>query len=235
MLKFPAFDGTASAEVNLNDESQLWLKEHGANYEVANPLLRPDVCQLMVNDLHQRLFVESSFGGYLEDRAQLWAGSYLERANRPWHLGVDVNMPAGTQAIANQPLTVRFVDGPDPAIQDDDNGAWGSRIIVESVNEEDPLLLLAHLSNEKRWHIGQVIQPEEVIATIGSWENSENGNWYDHVHIQGVTRQRFEELLRTDPTLQNLNGYAHTDDLENVKIWYPNPSPYVVMPGHLKK
>lgn len=61
------------APVNLEVEAQKWLKGRGLAARKnlvarGNPLLNPDICQTMVEDLHRRLNIAWSYGGWMENR-----------------------------------------------------------------------------------------------------------------------------------------------------------------------
>ena len=106
-----------------------------------NPLNDPEVCRGWVERLHERMGVESSFGGYLEDRSHLWRGHYQEASGRFVHLGVDYNVPAGTEVFAPCPLVVHEARA-DP----DQDGGWGGRVIFR-VPGSDLFVILAHLEH----------------------------------------------------------------------------------------
>src|SRR2546422_11572306 len=93
---FPGFPISRSAVVDLNSQAKMWSLRLPDLYLVpgaSNPLLDPYICQQMVEDVHRGLDVDWSYGGYLEYRSFLWAGSYLEETSSFIHVGVDFNVP----------------------------------------------------------------------------------------------------------------------------------------------
>ena len=96
---FSRLDSTASKELNLNTEAQLYLLEHQiidtqGNWLQKNPLINPDKCAHFIQWVHAKYQVTFSYGGYAEDRSTLWHDTYLDASKTYYHLGVDINIPA---------------------------------------------------------------------------------------------------------------------------------------------
>lgn len=232
-----AFDNTAPdlsqaslsrpllAEVNLNQAAQAWRAEH-ADLWVGkkNPLLIPENCQAMVNELHSRLGCPT-WGGYLENRSELWAGSYLEKKNAFIHAGIDVNLPAGTEVRTTQPSRVLRVDNDYP-----EKHGWGVRVIMEPLVQigEPVVIIYAHLQKVS-CGVGAVIGAGDSFAEIGDWAVTEhegrkawNGWWFQHLHIQAASLPYYEQSLTSG--IKALDGYFPESQLENFKAIFPNPS-----------
>ena len=67
--------------------------------DYGNPLNDPWFCDRWVCEVATRLGADHSWGGWLEDRAHLWRGHYLPEGCAI-HLGIDLNVPAGTTVLA---------------------------------------------------------------------------------------------------------------------------------------
>lgn len=214
---FPAYNDKPHAVVNLDDEARLWLAAHpdvrSPDYE--NPLLDPAICQRMIDEVHARLGVLWSHGGYMEDRSTLWAHSYMQADRRFHHLGVDFNVPTGTDVITRHRAEVIRID-------DDrgEEGGWGPRLITRPTEgDRSHLLIHAHLAKDIRWRIGDILEPGTIIAQVGQAPG--NGNWFPHLHVQAIRASHFEELLKTD--LRTLDGYCTDAEKADALLRFPNP------------
>ena len=105
-MLFPELIGKRSTLIDLNLEAKKWLASRST--ESVNPLLDPTICQNFVVECHQKLGIDFSYGGWLEDRSTLWRGSYLDQKRKYIHLGVDFNVPAGTQVAIERAATVIY-------------------------------------------------------------------------------------------------------------------------------
>ena len=220
-MLFPTLAGAKYAEVHLDREAESWIatyeRTHGQG--LRSPLLEPALCQQFVGELHARLGVAWSFGGYLEDRSRLWRGSYLEQTGAFIHLGIDCNVPQGTPFVTQRPAAVVLVDD-----DGDQDGGWGQRMFLkpELPAECDELpeivLIYAHLQ-----HIavapGSRVAAGTVLAEVGGPPH--NGNWAPHLHIQALRYDAFARILTED--FDNLDGYGHADNLAELAGLFPNP------------
>lgn len=165
-----------------------------------SPLLDADRMDRFLRYLHHRWQADYSFGGYVEDRRELWRGSYLDE-NSAVHLGNDVNVPAGTRLTVAQPATL--VHHVHDTCQD---GGWGGVLMFRLAQPIGTIthFLYAHLKNEApRLPIGSHVQPGDVVAVLG--EAHENGGWYEHLHVQALTQAAWD---RTQGDLAKFDGYA---------------------------
>lgn len=212
-------------DANLNEEAIRYWKEIGHTDRATNPLLSAQTCQKMVDAFHRRLGKGWSYGGYMEDRSTIWAGSFLENENRFLHLGVDLNIPAGAEVTASERCTVEHVDG---LREGDHNNNWGTRVFLRPHNENHPILMYAHLSASIRKKVGEIVKPDEVFAHIGS--SMVNGGWYEHCHLQGIDRAHFAHLVDDDGIVRRINGYAKAEQEGQMRQMYPDATPYVDLP-----
>lgn len=228
---FPHIPGPAGPDVNLDNTARGWRQRYPELFEGGqNPLFTdPDVCQQMVHDLHRRLGVLWSYGGWMEDRSTLWAGSYLEQEKKFIHLGVDLNVPAGTEVATDKAAQVLRID-----TDEDRDGGWGTRVIVQHGDKDPYLLMYAHLAQDVRCAVGTALAAGEVFAKVGTPE--ENGQWYPHLHIQAVCARWFYELLQSDKNLATLDGYCSIgsfrdeDRRQAIERRFPNPLQFVEVP-----
>lgn len=212
----PTLDSAQACEVNLNACAAEWLSERGIGGE--NPLLRPENTQKMIEGLHEKLGVHWSYGSYLEDRSTLLRGSYLDSTGGYIHLGVDINVGAGTPIAAPVHATIaNFFDD-----RDEPQG-WGARLILRPSEESLPYIVLGHLSSISH-HEGQQISAGEIIAHVGA--PPFNGNWFPHLHLQYIARHAIP--LHEKDCFRSLDGYGHAKDIETLKSIYPNPTELVL-------
>jgi murein DD-endopeptidase MepM/ murein hydrolase activator NlpD len=151
-----------------------------------NPLNDPEVCREWVERLHERMGVESSFGGYLEDRSHLWRGHYQEASGRFVHLGVDYNVPAGTEVFAPCPMVVH-----ETRADSDQDGGWGGRVISR-VPGTDLLVIFAHLEHGPLPTEGTELVTGARVGVVGRVEV--NGGWFPHLHVQCVRGELPKDL-----------------------------------------
>ncbi len=217
---FPGLGGTSFCKVNLQHEGLRWQAEHPDLFAGgANPLLDPLVCQKFLDDVHARLGVLCSYGGYLEDRSRLWKGSYLDRTGAFVHLGVDFHVPQGTLVAAPRDSTVLLVDD-----DQDRDGGWGPRVFLKLDGQppDDPLLIFAHLQQVAPMP-GKRLRRGSVFAEVGG--PPDNGNWAPHLHIQTIASDRLVEVLVEK--FSELDGYGPADQMEILRATFPDPLPII--------
>jgi murein DD-endopeptidase MepM/ murein hydrolase activator NlpD len=217
---FPGLGGTAFCEINLGEEALRWRAQSPERFVGgANPLLDPAVCQTMVGDLHARLEVDWSYGGYLEDRRHLWQGSYLERTGDFVHLGVDFHVPQGTPVAAPRAAAVFLVDD-----DHDRDGGWGQRVFLRlhGAPPDDPVLIFAHLQ-EIRVKPGTGLPCGAVFAEVGG--PPDNGNWAPHLHLQTIPSEFLVEVFVE--RFAELDGYGPPSRIEDLRVRFPDPLPVI--------
>lgn len=211
---FPGLGTLRFGPINLDREARRRLDELGTPPEERNPLLDPGTCLAFVRDCHRRYGLDASYGGWLEDRRALWRGSYLDEDHRYLHLGIDVNVPAGTSiALPRRSAVVRVDDDhPEPY-------GWGSRLILRPEGMET-VLILAHLSPDIRIGPGDTLEAGELVGRVG--DHPRNGGWFPHLHVQLVELRHFEILLANG--LRDLDGYGLPEDGDRLAVQFPNPT-----------
>lgn len=211
MRIFPDLGHASWGYLNLNQVARAWLRDHNIGPDVPNPLLDPVCCAAMVRAAHIARHLDCSYGGWLEDRRDLWRGSYLDVQGTYQHLGVDFNVPVGTRVAASHAAHVILVDSDVP-----EEGGWGTRIILLPHDRRVPRLIYAHLDPKTSLRTGDRVMPGDELARVG--ESPENGGWFPHLHVQ---------CIAGDPNLLTLDGYGHERDVARWSGICPDPLPYL--------
>jgi hypothetical protein len=206
------------ALVDFAAEAKLWRAAHYADYPT-NPLMEPELATAFIESLHKQWGVSWTWGGYEEDRTELWAGTYLDalaanNTERVIHCGVDINVPHGTVTKAGIHGTVRYCgyDYPLP-------GGWGSYVVIEpSEPHSEYLFIYGHLGGVVV-AAGEVVTPESKLGPIGN--SPFNGIWFPHLHFQVVEKQALEKDLEND--FLKVDGYFPKSKTDYYKKLYPDP------------
>jgi murein DD-endopeptidase MepM/ murein hydrolase activator NlpD len=151
----------------------------------------PSQIQFLLNQFHN-----NTFGGYAEDRKDIWKGTYLDKHGNYIHLGVDINVRAGTNIRC--PFDAKVID---IFIDSDTQIGWGGRIILQP-SEYLPYLVLAHIEPTSLVN-KNYFKKGEIIGQVGTWPA--NGNTFQHLHVQ----------LVKDLDINNFDGYGCVEDLSN--------------------
>lgn len=210
-MLFPDLRRASWGYLNLNLVAREWQRE---NVDPSGPnlLLNPDYCAEMITAAHVERGLDCSYGGWLEDRCDLWRGSYLDEKGNFTHLGVDFNVPAGTRVASEHHARILRVDTDVP-----EEGGWGTRIILQPRGVEG-LLLYAHLDPATPLRAGDEVAPGDVLACVG--RPPDNGGWFPHLHLQRLVSGRLKDL-------DSLDGYGHKRDLAHWSRTCPDPLPLV--------
>lgn len=215
----PEWAYRSCATVNLNDELRARGIQESPDHASGSrsPFLEAQAADRFVAELHRRKGVDWSLGGYLENRSSLLAGSYLTTTGSFIHLGIDMNVPAGSLVASTVCGTVCVVDD-----DHDHEQGWGPRVILrpEEARWRDVVMILGHLEDiavvpETR------VEPGTPLARVG--RAPQNGGWYEHLHVQLMQRARFEEILTQGGAF--IDGYGHPRELEALRTLYPDPTP----------
>ena len=218
---FPKLNDKKCAYVNLNLEAQIWIQNR-ENSKRGNPLIDPNICEQFVAEVHKKYKFDFSYGGYMEDRSVLWKGSYLEKWHTFTHLGIDINASAGTEIAASFDFSITKIDNDYP-----EEGGWGPRIIIRHASE--PLYFIyAHLDRDIQKKVGERIANGQIFAKVG--KPPFNGNWFPHLHVQGITAEYFSEI-ETKNLWSELDGYGLMGEMELNKTRFPDPTPYIELPS----
>jgi len=214
---FPELKGKKCGYVNLNLEAEKWVLAQGISSD-PHPLLDPAVCQKMVDAVHKKFSLDFSYGGWMEDRSFLWKGSYLDTDKTYIHLGVDINVPAGTKIAAAFDAEVVKIDDDYP-----EDGGWGPRVILKHASQ--PIYMIhAHLSKDISCKVGDTLKQGDVFAEVG--KAPFNGNWFPHLHLQVISKAYFEELEKGD-LWHELDGYGVSEETEENAVRFPDPLQYL--------
>ena len=145
---------------------------------------------------------KNTYGGYAEDRRDIWHGSYLDNHQNYIHLGIDINIAAGFSIRC--PFDANVVD----IFTDTDTKiGWGGRLILKQ--NDSPYLILAHI-NPTTLINKSFVKKGEYLGAVGTWPT--NGNVFEHLHVQAVKHLNFNTL----------DGYGYVHDLHN------NPDPFQI-------
>ena len=153
-----------------------------------------------------------TIGRYDEDRKGMYTQD-LFGGERTIHVGLDIGAPAQTSIYA-------FHEGKIHSFADNDqDGSYGPTIITEHSIQINGVLtslwvLHGHLSRTSLQGLtaGDKILRGQEIGRIG--EESENGGWPPHVHIQ---------LSLKEPKKPDLPGVVTPENRNQALIDYPDP------------
>ena len=190
-IMFPSLKGKWGG-IDLNECSKSFHPDWGIG---ENPLLKADNQIAFVADMHNRMEVDYSYGGYLENRSAMWRDLYMMKENppKPIHLGMDFNVPAGTEVCLPFNGWVQHISK-----GEDQDGGWGGRMDFKC-STHSFYFIIAHLDPESIWQFHPSKQPriwhggypqQHVIALVG--DSGVNGGWFTHVHVQIVSEQEYE-------------------------------------------
>lgn len=165
-----------------------------------------------MNDYNQKLLVNNNvswwLGWYLEDRSYILTGTHIQKEWRIFHLGIDILFQSGTSLYSplDSIIYERWYESGD--------GNYGGYVIMKySVSGSEFYALYGHLAVDsitsesavKRW---------EKFAEL--WKESENGNWFPHLHLQVFTGR--------DLDIWKNKGYCKLENIARMKYLCPDPS-----------
>src|SRR5581483_4106920 len=161
------------AKINLNDEFKRFDDE-----TLRSPACNPVWCADMVKKIHIEKGVDFSYGGFLEYRGDVWRGHYMSKTSDYIHVGVDYNVPIGTEVIipADGILLLAELDV-------DRFGGWGGRMIfhMEDENSIPKYVEFAHMF-DMNTQVGEYYEVGDTIGFVA--DDLNNGGWYPHLHVQ---------------------------------------------------
>jgi murein DD-endopeptidase MepM/ murein hydrolase activator NlpD len=176
----------------------------------------------LLNAYHSRVGIDYSYGGWLEDRSTVWAGTYLDETKSYTHLGVDLNAPEGTPIAADHHGYVIRIDDDHP-----EEGGWGPRILFR-LRDAPIILIYAHLHPGILNKVGDLLGPGDILARVGPI--SHNGGRFPHLHVQCMTMEAWE-LFTSDPV-----AWTATETHRQFKNWrgfFPILSASFILSGAL--
>lgn len=189
-----------------------------------NPCLRPGSMDRFVANLHKQLGTDYSYGGYSEDRSQLWQGSYLE-PDQAVHCGIDLNVPAGTPVVLAHETKILKV------MHDTEKFGWGTAVSCELVKPIGKIagFIIAHMADDIFVMGGQVLSPGAYVGEVG--RHAENGWWYQHLHVQAFTQAELNHH-GGDIFGHRFDGY---DKAASISARFPDPTPLLYRDGHVPR
>lgn len=201
------------AELNLSQELINFLQKHPKLKLSAKDAVDPYKCTELVKQIHQEKNLVWSYGGYLENRSVALQDSYLKKTKCWMHLGIDINLPIGTEVRAALNGIVHKADSDYP-----EEGGWGNYVILEhQISGVKFYSIYGHLSKNCLVDIDQTISSGEIIGLVGNQE--ENGFWFPHTHFQFIS----ETEMKAKENPFTLDGYGSEKDLSYLKENYPDP------------
>lgn len=221
----------AEREISFNavarayDRAILGSQWESDSYKVS-PFLTPEVMQGAIDEHHTRHGWRWSWGGYGENRTQLWRGSYLSCLPGEFlHAGIDMNLPAKSPVLCTRGGIIRVV-GDDR----DTQGGWGPFVVVETQKDnKKEFVLYGHLG-EVLVQPYQRVEPGSMIARTGT--PPQNGGWWSHLHIQKIEGQFFLKSQQQG-LLDVLDGYFPKRAEPFYAPIYPNPADLIWDPEAL--
>lgn len=214
---FPFLKNKNFGYVNLNLEAEKWIA--GNKFKLGkNPLLDPAVCQLMVNDVNKKYGLDFSYGGWMEDRSFLWRGHYLDEKKTYIHLGIDMNVLAGTEVAVNFDAIAVKTDNDYP-----EDGGWGTRVILKH-GKKPVYLIFAHLDQNVQCKAGDFLKAGQIFAMVG--KPPSNGNWFEHMHLQAIQEDYYNKLEKNN-LWDELDGYGAEEDIALNAQRFPDPIGFI--------
>lgn len=200
---FPSLVDQTWAIDNLDRQARVQFPEDSQNLAYTHPA----ICDVWIRNIakydHGAKFIA---GGFLEDRAHLWRGSYI-KAPKSIHLGFDIQANAGEPVSLPTPARVEHI------LFDSSEAGWGCRILFELKDAylNANWLIYGHLAHCPLVKVGQRVQPGQAVGVLGN--SSENGRWFPHLHVQLC----MEEAIRPyDPDfihrMETLDGYGTIEE-----------------------
>jgi hypothetical protein len=164
----------------------------------------PDASQRWIEEIHKRLGANYSYGSFLEDRSRLlehnsYGTNPLYQSKKVIHIGMDINVPAGTQIVLPEEGQLIHVM--------EDNGeidGWGGRAIFKLKRTGD-YLIFGHLELITL-PIGVHYPVRMPVSKIA--EPHKNGRWFPHLHLQLIDQEFFNSFGR----LEDIDGYLPEGD-----------------------
>jgi murein DD-endopeptidase MepM/ murein hydrolase activator NlpD len=222
---FPTLKGKKFGLVSLNDLAKKYFVDREIERTLhENPLLNPFEHHQMVLDFHRTREIDWSYGGYLEYRGDLLYGTYLDEKEHYRHLGIDLNVPAGTMVCSDMRGVVVHIFTDPPG----EKHGWGTRVTLEIATgqkDEKIFLMYGHLARNHALCIGDILDEGWIIGNVG--ETKENGGWFPHLHVQAFVPPPYFSQNMLKKHLDEIDGYDHplentyycTDPLQFIKLW----------------
>lgn len=144
-----------------------------------------------------------TWGGFGEDRSELWKGFEPDRA-RMIHLGIDFNNLPYAQLVAS------IIDGTVVDIWNDPSAfnGWGIRVMIRSANTRY-VYLYGHLAPTKV-QVGDIVSAGQIVSHLAPPDR--NGGWFPHLHLQVMT----DEYLDGFSSYRDVDGYEFARQVDEI-------------------
>jgi len=182
------------------------LSEDGPYVNVIKTLSQPQLDAVIKAEQRDR-GVAWSISGERELRQSLYSAFGLME---PYiHIGIDVNVPAGTFLYAPFDSKIAQVHYDN---EREGNGGFGGWTILEVINRGF-YLMFGHLQASSFGCIGAIVKAGERFAIVADFH--ENGNWFHHAHMQVLTQKAYDEGL--------IWGFVPQDKYSDIDEYSPSP------------
>ncbi|MDR2166754.1 MAG: peptidoglycan DD-metalloendopeptidase family protein [Clostridiales bacterium] len=150
--------------------------------------------------------------GYPEKRANLRGYARITdyETPRPYHIGVDISVPAGTKVFA--PLDGEVVI----SAHEDGAGNYGGLIVLRHCAYGRVFYsVYGHMDANSLAPCGEQIKAGELLGIVGNMQ--QNGDWWEHIHLQVLTEKGFNEGFAYD-------ALCTEEDFARIAELCPNPA-----------
>ena len=215
---FPKLKNYIFGYINLNLESKDWYEKMDINTDNNNVLINPAKCQEFIESVHKKYSLDFSYGGWMEDRSFIWKGWYMENEKIFTHLGLDINVPTGTEVATDFAAEVVKIDNDYPL-----DGGWGPHVILKHLSK--PIYIIyAHLDQNIICKVGDKLDEGTIFAKVG--HAPFNGNWFPHVHVQAISVDYYLEIEKNN-AWEKFDGYGLRNDMELNAKKYRDPMEFI--------
>jgi len=182
------------------------------NQQEPHPL-EPAQMQQVINAYTAQENGDYLYGGWMEDRTHIWKGTYMDAQKKYIHLGVDITAPKGTSVCVPADGTVIHVSAAEGKDVD-----WGTNVAIQI---DEYVFVFAHLARNSFVVPGRTIKAGTVLGSIGTWKRYENGNVFEHVHVQALSSVAYQKHMSEG--FVHFDGYGCIGDEEKLKVENPEP------------
>ena len=164
----------------------------------------------IISEIHREQGVTWSLSGNRENRKALYVDSpTISGEGRTVHLGVDLNVSAGTPVFA--PLSGEVVVSEHEAGQ----GTFGAMVVMKvELGGSIFYMQFAHLDTASLPKLGTKIERGEQVGIVGEYDV--NGNFFEHLHFQVLTQLGFEKGFQ-------YKGLCRPEDMATINDFIPDP------------
>lgn len=217
-MTIPILKGRRTTEIDFDEWARKCARRDHIRLNDRNPYKTPKGAQKLLDEFHAERRVVGSYGSYGEDRTFVWRQTYLDALKGCVHIGLDINVAAGSLVVADTDCEVVWVgtDHPEPH-------GWGNRVIVK-LRHIDIWIIYAHLG-APIVQVGRPLGPGSGLGYVGA--PHENGGWFPHLHLQTMTREAWR-MFQQDP--RTIDGYCSRLEWRKWKALCPNPARFLQIP-----